>query len=111
MVRQSNSTIAISLVFAVFLWGGSNSAVKFLVKTWPPIWTGSSRFIIAGLLMLGLMRWTTWFGQARPLRSDQSKRLWLEGGLTLGAYVVVFYWALKFTAVSHVALYLGASPV
>ena len=31
--------------------------------------------------------------------------------MSLAAYIAVFCWALKLTAASHVALYLGASPV
>ena len=44
--------LALSLVFAVFLWGGNNAGVKFIVGAWPPIWTGASRFLCAGLVLL-----------------------------------------------------------
>jgi drug/metabolite transporter (DMT)-like permease len=37
--------------------------------------------------------------------------LWLRGGLSLAVYIVVFNWALRLTAASHVALFIGASPV
>ena len=39
------------------------------------------------------------------------RQLWLRGGLSLAVYIVVFNWALRLTAASHVALYIGASPV
>ena len=100
-----------SLVFAFFLWGGNNSEVRFLVQSWPPIWTGGTRFLCAGLLMLAVLRWTRWLGQTSPLPRDLRRQLWVRGGLSLAAYIVVFNWALRFTSASHVALYLGASPV
>ena len=38
-------------------------------------------------------------------------QLWFRGGFSLAAYIVPFCIALHFTAASHVALYLGASPI
>jgi len=109
--QPSRGAIAASLVFAVFLWGGNNAGVKFIVRSWPPMFTGGTRFVCAGLLMLALMRWTTWLGEATPLTSEHRRQLWWHGGLTLAVYIACFNWATQLTAVSHVALYLGAAPV
>ncbi len=109
--RPSETTLALSLVFAVFLWGGNNTGTKLLVSHWPPIWTGGSRFFCAGLLLLGILRWSNWLGPAHTLSRELNLRLWLRGGLVLGTYIVVFNSALRYTSASHVALYLGASPV
>ena len=95
----------------VFLWGGNNAGTKWLVAAWPPIWTGGIRFLLAGLLLLSVLRFTSWLGEYRPLTSGLRRQLWLRGGLSLAVYIVVFNWALRLTAASHVALYLGASPV
>jgi drug/metabolite transporter (DMT)-like permease len=103
--------IVVSLLFAVLLWGGSNAGVKFLVRSWPPVWTGGSRFLCAGLLMLAVLRWTSWLGRCGKLDRDLKRQLWWRGGLSLATYIVAFNWAVQLTAVSHVALYLGASPV
>jgi len=108
---KNNAVIAGSLLLTVFLWGGSNAGTKWLVASWPPIWTGSIRFICAGCLLLAVLRWTSWLGENRPLTAELRRQLWLRGGLSLALYIVVFNWALRLTAVSHVALYLGASPV
>jgi drug/metabolite transporter (DMT)-like permease len=35
----------------------------------------------------------------------------VQGGLSLASYIVAFNWAVRYTSPSHVALYLGASPV
>lgn len=105
-----NSIIA-SLLLAVFLWGGNNAGIKLLVGTWPPIWVGCTRFLCAGLLMLGVLRWTQWLGRAPAPTPSERGGLWWRTGLSLAVYIVVFNWALRFTSASHVALYLGASPV
>ncbi len=112
---RSNAVIAVAVVFAVFLWGGNNAGTKFLVahpdSAWPPIWTGGTRFLCAGLLLLGILRWSKWFGTVTPLKPALSRRLWWRGGFSLAAYIVAFNWALRFTSASHVALYLGTAPV
>jgi drug/metabolite transporter (DMT)-like permease len=109
-VRHSGGLVA-SLLLAVALWGGSNAGVKFLVRSWPPLWTGGTRFLCAGFLMLVLLRWTNWLGPAGRLTREVKWGLWWRGGLSLAVYIAVFNWAVRLTAVSHVALYLGASPV
>jgi len=108
---KSNGAIAAGLLLAVFLWGGSNAGVKYLVGSWPPIWVGGTRFLCAGLLLLAVLRWTKWLGYPSVLPKDLRRRLWLRGGMTLAVYIAVFNWALRYTAASHVALYLGAAPV
>lgn len=108
---KSNGVIAASLVFAVFLWGGNNVGVKYLVQSWPPVWTGCTRFLLAGLLLLGLLRWTKWVGRTAPVTRELNRALWWRGGASLAVYIVAFNWALRFTSASHLALYLGAAPV
>lgn len=108
---RNRAAIAAGLVFAVLLWGGNNAGVKFLVKSWPPIWTGGTRFLCAGLLMLAVLRWTDWLGRSTPLSTEAKRRFWWRGGLSLAVYITAFNWATQLTAVSHVALYLGAAPV
>lgn len=103
--------IIIGLLTAVFLWGGNNAGVKFLVQTWPPVLVGSTRFLGAGLLMFALLRWTKWLGEADRPSPEMRRRLWWRGGVSLAAYVAIFNLALRYTSASHVALYLAASPV
>ncbi len=107
----SNAALAAGLLFAVFLWGGNNAAVGFLVRDWPPFWIGFSRAAGVGLLMLALLRWTPWLGATCAPDAALSRALWWRGGLPLAVYIVVFTVALQFTTVAHVAVYLGASPV
>jgi len=109
--NPKNSTIAGTLLFAVFLWGANNAGTKYMVMSWPPVFVGTTRFLAAGIIFAALLRWTSFFGETHPLTKDLSRRLWIRCGLTLGVYIMVFNWALKLTAASHVVLYLGAAPV
>ncbi len=108
---KSNGWLAASLVFAVFLWGGNNAGVKFLVGFWPPVFVGATRFLCAGLLLLAVLRWTHWLGAWQPVPRGAQASLWWRGGFSLAIYIVVFNGALCFTSASHVALILGASPL
>ena len=109
--HKSSGWLAASLVFAVFLWGGNNAGVKFLVGSWPPVFVGATRFLCAGLLLLAVLRWTSWLGEWQPTPRELQMRLWLRGGLSLAAYIVTFNWASRFTSASNVALLLAASPL
>jgi drug/metabolite transporter (DMT)-like permease len=109
--KKNNTAIAGGLLLTVFLWGGNNAGTKWLVTSWPPIWTGGTRFLLAGIFLFAVLRFTNWLGQYQPLTSQLRRSLWLRGGLSLATYIVAFCWALHLTAASHVALYLGASPI
>jgi drug/metabolite transporter (DMT)-like permease len=98
-------------LFAIFLWGGNNTGTKLLVSSWPPTFTGGTRFLCAGLMLLAVLRWTKWLGVHHPVPAGSRRRLWVQGGLSLASYIVAFNWAVRYTSPSHVALYLGASPV
>ena len=67
--------------------------------------------MVAGFLLLGILRFTPFLGRFESLTWRQYGHIWLRGGLSLAAYVVVFCWAFRLTSASHVALYLGASPI
>ena len=109
--KNHASTIAGSLLLVVVLWGGNNAGTKWLVASWPPVFTGATRFLFAGIILSVLLRYTRWLGAYPPLAPGLRRQLWWRGGSSLAAYTIVFCWALHLTAASHVALYIGASPV
>lgn len=109
--KRNNASIAGSLLLAVVFWGGNNAGTKWLVGSWPPVFTGVTRFLFAGIFLLAVLRFTRLLGEFQALTPVQRRQLWLRGGLSLAAYTVAFTWALRLTAASHVALYIGASPV
>src|SRR6185369_1661822 len=77
---KSNSAISASLVFAIFLWGGTNIGVKYMVGSWPPIWVGCSRFLCASLLLLAILHWTDWLGTSTHVSNQLKRSLWWRGG-------------------------------
>src|SRR5579863_9721279 len=92
--RKSNAAIAAGLLLAAILWGASNAGTKYVLRSWPPIWTGATRFFFAGALMLALLKWTRLFGTPRPISRALSRELWWRGGLSLAVYVLLFNWAM-----------------
>ena len=109
--QKNNASIAGGLLLVVILWGGNNVGTKWLVGSWPPVATGCMRFLCAGLLLLAILRCTNWLGEFQPLTREHYRLLWRRGGLALAIYIITFCWALHLTAASHIALYLGASPI
>jgi len=109
--RKNHAVIAGSLLLVVIMWGGNNAGTKWLVQAWPPVFTGMTRFLFGGAILFAVLRFTSLLGEFQPLAPVQRRQLWLRGGLSLAAYTVVFCWALRLTAASHVALYIGASPI
>src|SRR2546426_12251839 len=88
--KTTNAALTLSLLLAVFLWGGSNVGTKFIVARWPPIWTGASRFVCAGLLLLGILRFTSWLGTSHALTAATNRGLRGGGGLTPAASIMPF---------------------
>ncbi len=109
--KNNNTAIAGGLLLVVFLWGGNNVGTKWLLAEWPPVCTGSIRFLAAGGILLAVLRFTRLLGEFKPIASGLWPQLWLRGGLGLAGYIVPFCLALQLTAASHVALYVGASPI
>ena len=109
--KSNNEAIAAGLVAAVVLWGANNAGTKYLVRYWPPIFVGCTRFIFAGLILLLLFRFTKVFGDRRQVPSELKAKLWWRGGVPLALYIVAFNCALVLAPISHVAVYLGAAPV
>jgi drug/metabolite transporter (DMT)-like permease len=109
--KPHNGALAGSLLVSVCLFGASNTGITFLVRYWPPVAVGATRFLIAGLSLILILRWTRLFGTPHKITPELNRRLWLGPGLMMGLYIIVFNYALKLTSVSHVAVYLGAAPV
>src|ERR1700756_1246749 len=77
--KKSNGGIVGSLVLAVFLWGGSNAGTKFILRLGDPGWVGCTRLLCAGLLLLGILKWTRWLATTSRLMTATKRDLWLRG--------------------------------
>ncbi len=108
---RNHTTIAAGLFCAILFWGANNTGVKYLVQAWPPVWIACSRMWCVGAIFFVLLRRTDWFGPTRALTPELRRALWRRASSSLAVYVVAFTVSLKFTSASHVALYLGTSPV
>jgi drug/metabolite transporter (DMT)-like permease len=108
--KKNDLAIGGGLLLAVAFWGGNNAGTKWLLASWPPIATGSTRFLAAGIILLAGVRC---FAPAVSAKFSAGvwRSLWLRGGLSLAAYILFYALALRRIPVSHIALYLGASPV
>jgi len=51
---------------------------------------GASRLLLAGMVLLALLRWTRFFGAAHPLTPDLNRLLWWWSGLNMALYIVAF---------------------
>lgn len=108
---KSSGGILSGILLAIFIWGANNVAVKFSVGWWGPSILAGTRFLLAGLLMLALLRWTTWLGRPSHLDAALRRDLWTRGALSISAYVLAFNYALVFTSASNAALFIGTAPV
>jgi drug/metabolite transporter (DMT)-like permease len=108
--KKNDLAVGGGLLLAVTLWGGNNAGTKWLLGSWPPIATGSTRFLAAGIILLACVRFFAPSAREKFPAGVWSS-LWWRGGLSLAAYVLFYALALRRIPVSHIALYLGASPV
>lgn len=108
---RSNSAITAGLFCCILIWGANNTGVKYLVRDWSPAWIACSRMWCVGAIFYLLLRWTNWFGATHAMTPELRRSVWLRASLALAVYVGAFTVSLRFTSASHVALYLGTSPV
>ncbi len=109
--RRPDAAIGAGIVLGILLWGGNNVALKRIVATWPPLFTGATRFLVAGLLLLGLLRWTRWLGEWKSPDAALRRDLWWRAGFSLAVYIAACNWTLRFIPASHFALDMATSPI
>jgi len=107
--RASNTPVVLSLSVAVVLWGANNVSLKQVIGRWPPLFTGSTRFMAAGFLLLAIASATRLFGTIPSPSAEKRRDLW-RGGLVLSVYVAACNWALRYLPASQFALHMAASP-
>ncbi|TGE27459.1 drug/metabolite exporter YedA [Hymenobacter metallicola] len=85
------SRAAILGAFAIvyLIWGSTYLGIRFAIDSMPPLLMAGSRYLLAGLLLYGFMRWR---GEAAPTRQGWATALIIgicllsfgNGGVTLG---------------------------
>jgi len=105
---SSNSLILLTAFAAIYLiWGSTYLAIKFAVHTMPPFLMIGSRFIVAGLLVFGVLALR---GDEWPSLS-QWKNATLVGTLTLGVGTGVVAWAEQWIDSGVAALLITSVPL
>jgi drug/metabolite transporter (DMT)-like permease len=81
-LRASGLTVQVGLAFAAvyLIWGSTYLAILFAIETLPPLLMAAGRFLSAGALLYGVMRWQ---GVAAPTRQE-----WL-GGVMVGGLLLL----------------------
>ncbi|MFN2615254.1 MAG: EamA family transporter [Actinomycetota bacterium] len=67
-----------ALVIVYVIWGSTYLAIKYVVRTMPPLLTAGVRFLIAGLILY-------WLGTRRADRSDRPTRAHWRSAMVIGA--------------------------
>ena len=90
-----------------FIWGGTYLAIRFAVETIPPFLMGGSRFVIAGVMLYGLLRF---MGNPAPGRIHW-KNATIAGALMLGVGNGGVNWAAQRVPSSVTALLIAVTPL
>jgi drug/metabolite transporter (DMT)-like permease len=83
-------------------------AIKYMVTSWPPIWVGCTRFLIAGALLVGFLQIRR---SLTPLDTGWNRKVWIRGGASLAIFLIFANTALRLIPLSHIAIYMGTPPI
>ena len=72
--------IALSLLALYLIWGSTYLAIRVALESWPPFLMAAVRFLVAGGLLYGFLRWR---GSAAPTRAQWGNAA-VTGTLLLG---------------------------
>jgi drug/metabolite transporter (DMT)-like permease len=106
--RQFRLKVILAFAMVYILWGSTYLAIGVAVDHVPPPMMGASRFIIAGLLMLG---WRKLSGNSIAVSSAELFRLTVIGTLLLVTSNVVLGWAEQMIPTGLAALLIAITPL
>jgi len=72
--------VPLALLSVYLIWGSTYLAIRIALESWPPFLMAAIRFVIAGALLYGFLRWR---GMAAPTRT-QWRNAAISGTLLLG---------------------------
>jgi drug/metabolite transporter (DMT)-like permease len=109
MASRSALPVGIVAAFvAIYLiWGTTYLAIAVSIQTLPPFLSGSLRFLLAGLMLLGWLRWH----HAQPFRGLPLGQTLLCGVLMAGVGNGLVVWAQQGVPSGIAALVISATPV
>ena len=92
--------IALALVALYFIWGSTFLGMRFAIESFPPFMMAAIRFVTAGALLYG---WLRWRGIAAP-----SPQEWLGATVVGTLLLAAASWALGSLWGKHLAMPKGA---
>jgi drug/metabolite transporter (DMT)-like permease len=100
--------LVIAAFAAVYLvWGSTYLGIRFAVETLPPFLMGGARFICAGLILYGALRFR---GAPRPARGSWGNAA-VIGALLIGAGNGGVNWAEQYVSSGKTALIIAGTPL
>lgn len=106
--RQFRLKVILAFAMVYILWGSTYLAIGVAVNHVPPPMMGASRFITAGLLMLG---WRKLSGNSIAVSGTELLRLTVIGTLLLVTSNVVLGWAEQMIPTGLAALLIAITPL
>jgi len=106
--RQFRLKVIFAFSLVYILWGSTYLAIGVAVDHVPPPMMGASRFITAGLLMLG---WREFTGHSIAVAGPELFRLTVIGTLLLVTSNVVLGWAEQMIPTGLAALLIAITPL
>lgn len=96
------------LLFVAVVWGINFSVVKFALADFHPLSFTAVRFFLAALFLLSVL-----IATGEPLAIDRRDRFAVIrlGFIGIALYNIFFMLGLKYTTVSHSALFISLSPL
>lgn len=93
----------------MLLWGFNFVAMKLMLREMTPATAALGRWILMyAILVLLCQRYGLPFW---PERGERGRRIWIQGFLAMGAYMVLFTLGMKEATPAEGAIILGCSPV
>lgn len=89
------------------VWGTTYLAIRIAIETIPPFLLTSTRFVIAGLVMLGIAAWR---GEKIPRDRKTLVHLFVIGLLMVGVGNLAVVWAEEWVPSGMAALFVASAP-
>lgn len=106
---QSRRKLHVALAFAVIYiaWGGTFLAIRVAVEVVPPFLAAAIRFLTAGLVLYGFVRWR---GAPRPTPREW-RSLALLGALVIFLDYSAYFWGERYVASGTAAMIAATIPL
>ncbi len=107
MIIKRNWLVALSLMALYLIWGSTYLAIRFAVHELPPFLMSGTRFMLAGGLLLLIMKWRA----AKMPTAKQTLHAGIVGVLMLGSGASVVAFAEQYVGSGLAAIMITAVPI